>query len=93
MPNAILEAMLYGMPVISTTMGAIPEILEHGAKWLHHRNAGRGAALRIGSSGLRRTLELRHRMARTNREKAQRLYTVGNVRSRLRSIIDDCLAP
>jgi glycosyltransferase involved in cell wall biosynthesis len=35
-PVAMLEAMSYGKPVISTTVGGIPEIVEPGLNgWLH----------------------------------------------------------
>jgi glycosyltransferase involved in cell wall biosynthesis len=30
MPNVVLEAMVFGVPVLSTCVGGIPEIIEHG---------------------------------------------------------------
>ena len=90
MPNAILEAMLYGMPVLSTTMGAIPEILEHGINGYIASTPDPGL-FADWIIQLATNIELRSRISRTNRDKALRLYTVDKVRSRLRSVIDECL--
>jgi glycosyltransferase involved in cell wall biosynthesis len=32
MPNVVLEALLYGMPVLSRRVGSIPQVVEHGSR-------------------------------------------------------------
>ena len=35
LPTVIMEAMAYGLPVVSTRLAAVPEMVEHGATgWL-----------------------------------------------------------
>ncbi|HTI92578.1 MAG TPA: glycosyltransferase family 4 protein [Puia sp.] len=45
-PVAVLEAMSYGTPVISTTVGGIPEIVQQGFNGWLHRPGDQGALLK-----------------------------------------------
>jgi glycosyltransferase involved in cell wall biosynthesis len=90
MPNVILEAMLYGMPILATAMGAVPEIVVHGTNGFvsdtPDPNVFADWIIRLATDA-----ELRTSMARTNHEQASRLYTSQRVRVRMRAIIDACL--
>ena len=48
LPNALIEAMGYGVPVVSTTTGGIPELLEGGAGSLVAPEDSAGLARAIG---------------------------------------------
>ncbi|MBW3574857.1 MAG: glycosyltransferase family 4 protein [Actinobacteria bacterium] len=86
-PYAVLEAMAAGVPVLSTTVGAIPEMVEHGVTGLlvePDDDAGLAEALRrllsdrrrsraMGEAGRRRVLE-RYDARRTTAELVRTLF-------------------
>lgn len=84
LPICILEAMSYGMTIVSTTVGAIPEIVTHGQNGLLSL-PGDVEALRCN---LRRAVddnELRSKAAMLSKERV-RAYMPGSVLDTLRSI-------
>lgn len=91
LPNAILEAMLYGMPVLTTAVGAIPEVVVHLVNGFVAESPDpeifAGWIIQVATNR-----ELRRRIALANHEVALRTYTNQAVRARFRAIIDACLA-
>ncbi|MHB1565346.1 MAG: glycosyltransferase [Acidiferrobacter sp.] len=61
MPNVILEGMQYGLPIVSTSVGAVPEMLVHGASGLLVR-AGDALALARAIAALLSDTDKAHRM-------------------------------
>jgi pectate lyase/glycosyltransferase involved in cell wall biosynthesis len=53
-PNAILEAMLAGVPIVATAVGAIPEVITHGVEGILVDPAGSPEALGEGISAMLR---------------------------------------
>ncbi|MGC9291341.1 MAG: glycosyltransferase [Acidobacteriaceae bacterium] len=55
-PNSILEAMLVGVPIVATSVGGVPDIIEHGLSGLlippHNPVALAQSILQLASSGL-----------------------------------------
>jgi glycosyltransferase involved in cell wall biosynthesis len=89
-PNSILEAMLYGMPILTTSAGAIPEVVQHEFNGF----VADGADPDVFADWIIRLAadpELRQRMALANHTKALADYTDTHVRLRLKAIIDECL--
>lgn len=73
-PNAILEAMAVGMPVISTRVGAIPEMIEHSkGGYVFDQGDIQGFAKAIHA--LIADPKLRMQMGRYNRKKCKTEYT------------------
>jgi glycosyltransferase involved in cell wall biosynthesis len=72
-PWAILEAMACGTPVISTSVGAIPELLDGGEAGVVVSPGGR-AALRYALDRLLDDEGLRARLAANARERCEREY-------------------
>jgi len=82
MPNAILEAMAAGLPVVCTPVGAMPEMLGEGALYVPSRDSGAIA------SALRRLAdaELRANMGQANRRRAEARFSFDAVAATLDAI-------
>lgn len=92
MPNAILEAMATGLPVIATRVGAIPDIVAEGATGLLI-DAGDVAALAAALVRLAKDPVERLRMGRAAREKIARDNDIEvawpRILAALRAVVDD----
>lgn len=87
-PNAVLEAMAVGLPVVATPVGAIPEMVdaEKGGYLIERGDIGGFvAALRV----LSQNRDQRLAMGRFNREKCRQHYTRSQVVRRLTTLYDD----
>jgi glycosyltransferase involved in cell wall biosynthesis len=67
LPLSIREAMVAGLPVVSTNVAGVPEAVEHEGSGLLVP-PGDSAALALAIAGLAGSAELRERMARRGRE-------------------------
>lgn len=77
MPNVLLEAMAAGLPVVSTTVGCIPDLVADGVEGFlvpPDDSAALGEAL----VKLVRSAELRRRMGAAGREKILRDHRIGD---------------
>lgn len=89
-PNVLVEAMAAGLPVVSTTVSGIPELIEHGVSGLlvPEKDA---QALASAISKLIASPELRRNLSHVAREKVCRLFDAEqNIRS-LHRLFRDCL--
>lgn len=89
-PLVVLEAMQWGLPVVSTVEGAMPEIIEDGASG-YLVPAGDIAALadRLEALLLDRTLRLR--LGTRGRERYAELYTLKRFEERLERAWERCV--
>jgi glycosyltransferase involved in cell wall biosynthesis len=72
-PNVLVEAMAVGLPVVSTNISGIPELIEHGVNgWLVPQKDAR--ALAEATAELLAAPELRQRLGRAAREKVCRVF-------------------
>lgn len=85
MPVSVLEAMAAGLPVIATAVGAVPELVEHGASGLlvPPRDA---QALALAIEAMLADPGKRERMARTALARAERRYSVERLMPRLEAM-------
>jgi glycosyltransferase involved in cell wall biosynthesis len=90
MPNVILEAMLYGLPILSRPVGAIPEVVEHMTNGFL-TDEGDASVFAEWIVTLATNPRLRHQMAKANHEKALKLYSSDTVRNRILRILDEVL--
>jgi glycosyltransferase involved in cell wall biosynthesis len=86
-PNAVAQAMAYGIPVVASRLGAVPEIVEDGVTGLLFEP---GDALDLAEKidHLWRRPELCRQMGRAGREKALREYSKERFYERLMAIYD-----
>jgi len=87
LPYVIVEAMAAGLPIISTPVGAIPEVIEEGINGFLI-NPGDYQALARRIVRLCRDEELRLQIGHANRDKARRLYAQEVIFQKLEAIYD-----
>jgi glycosyltransferase involved in cell wall biosynthesis len=80
MPNAVLEAMAAGLPVVCTSVGALPEMLDVGAIFVPTNDAAAiaNAIREVAADPARRTA-----MGRANRERAESRFAFGAIAAAL----------
>jgi len=89
-PLVILEAMQYGLPVVATKEGAIPEIITDGVTgFLTDARDTESLEQKIGI--LAESPELRERMGREARKVFEERYTTEHFEKRIRAFYDSCL--
>ncbi|MEN3056810.1 MAG: glycosyltransferase family 4 protein [Candidatus Methanosuratincola petrocarbonis] len=86
LPNALLEAMAAGLPIIATRVGGIPYVVEDGKNGLLV-NPGSPSDLTEKILLLMRSPELMKKMSETNREKSKS-YSWENVVSQLEKLLN-----
>ena len=84
-PNAVLEAMSVGLPVVATRVGAIPEMIEDGKGGLLFEHADIASLVRAIRT-LMDDASLRVAMGQFNREKSRAHYTYSVVTSQLTAL-------
>lgn len=90
LPVSILEAMSYGLPVIATRVGGIPELVRAGLDGLIV-DAGDIDALALAILSLAESPERRHTMGESAYERAVRLFSKDAVLPALRQVYDELL--
>lgn len=75
LPMGILEAMAVGLPIVSTKVGAIPEIVEEGINGFLIK-PGDVVGLAYSIERLIKDKELRERMKENNKEKIKQKYSI-----------------
>lgn len=83
-PMALLEAMAYGMPCITTSVGAIPDMLEHRGGIILKPGSVEDFVIAVGK--LFHDRELRFQMSQWNKEKVHKCYTQDIVLNKMLSI-------
>jgi glycosyltransferase involved in cell wall biosynthesis len=91
LPMSVIEAMSYGVPVISTRVGGIPELVRDGVEGVlvdaGDREALTAALVRLGSDAA-----LRARMGVNARQRVKSHYSAEVVLPRLYAVYEDVLA-
>jgi glycosyltransferase involved in cell wall biosynthesis len=90
LPMSLLEAMAATLPVISTPVGGIPEVVEHGVNGLI-TDAGNVQSLANNMRALVDDAELRAKLGRAARETIQSRYSAEAVLPRLERLYQQLL--
>lgn len=88
-PWVVLEAMAYGLPVVSTDVGSIPELIGDGGVVV---GPGDTAALRAALGGLLGDAEERRRLGRAGRARVERHYDARRNAPRLIALLEEVAA-
>lgn len=85
-----LEALKWGLPIVSTNVGAIPEIVHHGVNGfiVEPRDANKLADYLMI---LLKDSELRTKMGNAGKEIYTKFFTINNYEKRLKKIINDLI--
>jgi len=86
LPNAVLEAMSYGVPVVATSVGHIPEVLSSGAGTLVP--PGDPASLAEALQRYLESHELRERAGAIGRREVETNYSVEAMRDRTLAVLE-----
>ncbi|MBN1866652.1 glycosyltransferase family 4 protein [Candidatus Sumerlaeota bacterium] len=89
-PNAVIEAMAFGKPIVASRIGSMTELVEDGANGLliepGDARALSGAIGRLAADGARAA-----RMGRRSREMVERDHGLEDHYSRLNSLFESCM--
>lgn len=90
MPNAVLEAMACGLPVVATAVGGTPEAIEHGTSgWLVEPGDTEGTAALLAT--LLRTPDLRETAGINARARVVELFSLEAMVSGLEGVVTELL--
>jgi glycosyltransferase involved in cell wall biosynthesis len=91
LPNAVIESLAAGLPVVATKVGGIPEIIEDGKSGLlvpaHDPASLANAILRVLND-----TELARRLGRAGRERAQEVFSFERLLSETTNLYEEGLA-
>ena len=90
-PLVVLEAMQFGLPVITSRIGAIPEIIDHGRNGFVFDQSDHAAFARTVMELLRHKDKLRE-IGMAARQTFHDNYTAAHLEKNIRDLYDDCLA-
>jgi glycosyltransferase involved in cell wall biosynthesis len=90
-PNALLEAMAHGLPVVATRVGGVPEAVVHGETGLLVPPQD-PAALAEALSALLRDPDLAQKMGRAGRERAASQFTLDRMVRETEALYAELLA-
>ncbi|HET9423040.1 MAG TPA: glycosyltransferase family 4 protein, partial [Nocardioides sp.] len=90
-PLSLLQAMATGLPVVTTAVGGIPEVVREGVDGLLCP-AGDEGALVVALAALADDRDLRSGMGRSGRARIESGYTVGHCVDGLLKVYDEALA-
>jgi glycosyltransferase involved in cell wall biosynthesis len=89
-PNAVIEAMAMGLPVVATRVGGVPELVEDGVEGLLVE-AGSAVALAEGCLEVLASPDLGTRLGRAAQARARRDFDVGTMARRYQSLYESLL--
>ena len=92
LPNSILEGMLYGMPIISRPVAAIPEVVSHGVNG-YLTDSMDGSTFAKYMLELLRVPDAYRRMAIANHRAAKEAFTSDKVKERLFAVYRQMESP